>query len=171
MEDATGRKFLNSWTDPFYNEGGALLAAMTEEKKYNLTDLLRHLQEWHESVTKTAPLSFHPEARARLWGAALAKIADHYHDIGRNDKALFFMSAAWNLSKYPIFAYNVALLSAEAGDLKHAQTLLETYLAEYRNVLTSPSLRLVNPDITIGELDDLAKSARARLAAIKFDLE
>jgi hypothetical protein len=152
-------------------EAGALLAVMTEEEKSNFTDLLRHLQEWYESVAEKGPISFHPEARAGLWGIALAKIAEHYRDIGRNDKALFFTSAAWNLSKYPIFAYNVAVLSTEAGDLKHAQTLLEIYLAEYGNVLTSPSLRLMNPEITAEELEDLAKSARARLAAIKSQLE
>lgn len=156
---------------PPSSEAGALLAVMTEEEKSNFTDLLRHLQEWHESIAEKGPLSFHPEARACLWGVALAKIADHYRGIGRNDKALFFMSAAWNLSKYPVFAYNVAVLSMEAGDLKHAQTLIEIYLAEYRNVLTSTSLRLMNPDITVGELEDLAISARARLAAIKSQLE
>jgi hypothetical protein len=148
-------------------EAGALLEAMTEEEKYNFTDLLRNLQEWHESVMEKGSLSFHPEARARLWGIALAKIADHYHEIGLNDKALFFMSTAWNLSRYPVFAFNVAVLSTEAGDLKNARTLLETYLAEYRNILTSPSLMLMNPNITLDELEDLAKSARARLTAIK----
>jgi hypothetical protein len=156
---------------PPSSEAGALLTVMTEEDKSNFADLLRHLQEWHESVAEKSPLSFHPEARACLWGVALAKIADHYREIGRNDKAIFFMSAAWNLSKYPIFAYNLAVLSTEAGDLKHAQPLLEVYLAEYRNVLTSPSLRLMEPDITAEELEDLAKSARARLDAIKSQLK
>jgi hypothetical protein len=151
-------------------EAGALLAAMTEEEKTNFIDLLRHLQEWHESVVK-GPLSFHPETRACLWGTALAKIADHYHEIDRNDKALFFMSAAWNLSKYPVFAFNVAVLSMAVGDLKHAQTLLETFLAKYQSVLTTPTLRLVNPDITAGQLEDYAKSARARLAKIKSQLK
>jgi hypothetical protein len=149
-------------------EAGAILAAMTKEEKFNFSDLLRHLQEWHESVAEKSPISFHPEARASLWGAALSKIADHYRDIGQNDKALFFMSAAWNISRYPIFAYNMASWSIEAADERHAKTLLETYLAEYRKVLTTPALRLVNPEITEDELEDLAKSARAWLATIQL---
>jgi hypothetical protein len=158
---------------PPSSEAGALLSAMTEEEKFNFTDHLQHLQEWLESEMETSPdhLSFHPESRARFWGLALAKIADHYVDIGRHDKALYFMSIAWNLSEYPIFAYNLAVLSTGAKDLKHAQILLETYLTEYRNVITNPIFRIMNPHITEGELEDLAKSARARLAAIKSQLE
>jgi hypothetical protein len=151
-------------------EAGAILAVMTEDERFNFSDILQHLQEWHESVAGRSPLNFHPEARESLWGTALAKIADHYRDIKRLDKALFFMSAAWNISKYPIFAYNMALLSIEAGDVKQARTLLQTYLAEYQKVLTSNTLRLVNPDITRDELEDLAKSVRSKLAAIQSHL-
>jgi hypothetical protein len=148
-------------------EAGAILAAMTEEEKFNFNDLLQHLQEWHESVAEKGPISFHPEVRASLWGAALSKIADHFREVGQNHKALFFMSAAWNISKYPIFAYNMALLSIGAADERHAKTLLETYLAEYRKVLTNPALMFVNPEITEDDLEDIAKSARARLATMQ----
>ena len=148
-------------------EAATILSSMTEEEKLNFRDLLGRLQEWHESIAEKGPLSFHPEARASLWGTALAKIADHYREIGRNDRALFFTSAAWNLSRYPVFAYNVAMLSIETGDVIHAKNLLETYLAEYRNVLTSSSLRLVNPEVTADELERLAKSARTKLAALQ----
>jgi tetratricopeptide (TPR) repeat protein len=151
-------------------EAGALQAALTEEEKANFIDLLRHLQEWYDSGSEEGPVSFHPEARAVLWGTALAKIADHYRSIGRNDKALFFLSNAYNLSQHPFFAYNVAMLSAEAGDLKRAQTLLEIFLAHHQNMLTSPLLKLANPDITTGELEDMVKSARATLASIKSRL-
>ena len=146
-------------------EAGALLAAMTDEERLNFADLLRHLQEWHESVAETDQLSFHPEARALLWGAGLAKIADHYREVGRNDEALFFTSAAWKLSRYPVFAFNLAVMSFEAGDVKGARTLFQTYLAEYRNVLTSPSMRLINPNITAEELETLARSARANVSS------
>jgi hypothetical protein len=151
-------------------EAGALLAAMTNEERFNFKDLLRLLQEWHESVVKKGSLNFHPEARASLWGAALGKMADHYLEIGRNDKAMFFLSAAWNISRYPFFAYNMAMLSIGAGDVKHARTLLQTYLAEYQKVLTSPTLMLVNPEITKDDLENAAKSARLKLAAIQSHL-
>lgn len=144
-------------------EAGALLSAMTREEKSNFLSILRHLQEWHESVAEQAPLCFHPEARASYWGTALAKVADHYRETGINDKALFFMSAAWNTSKYPVFAYNAAILSSESGDHKHARALLETYLAEYQQVPKNTSLMLVNPNMTIEELEEMATSARERL--------
>lgn len=148
-------------------EAGAIQAAMTDEEKANFIDLLRHLQEWYDSGSEEGPVSFHPEARALLWGTALAKIADHYHSTNRPDKALFFCSTAYNLSQHPFFAYNVAMLSVAAGDLKRAQTLLETFLAHHQDMLTSPRMRLVSPDITAEELEDMAKSARAKLAWIK----
>jgi hypothetical protein len=151
-------------------EAGALQAVLTEEEKTNFINLLRHLQEWCDSGSEEGPVSFHPQARALLWGAALAKIADHYRSICRNEKALFFVSAAYNLSQHPFFAYNLAMLSAEAGDLKHAQTLLETFLAQHQNMLTSPLLKLVNPDITTKELENMVKSARVTLASIKSQL-
>ncbi|MFI5109175.1 MAG: hypothetical protein ACHP78_10050 [Terriglobales bacterium] len=152
---------------PPSDEAKTILSSMTEEEKLNFNDLLGRLQGWHESVAETHPLHFHPAARASLWGAALAKLADHYREVGENDRALF-MTAAWTLSQYPIFAFNTALLllSVDAGDVIHAGALLQTYLAEYRKVLTSPVLRLVNPEMTEEELEDIAKSARARLAAL-----
>jgi hypothetical protein len=151
------------------DEAKTVLSSMTQEERVNFNDLLRRLQEWHESGAATRPLHFHPEARASLWGAALAKIADHYREIERNERAFFFMMAAWNLSKYPIFAYNAALLSlsVDAEDVFRARTLLQAYLAEYQKVLTSPNLKLVSPEMTERELEDIAKSARVRLAALQ----
>ena len=67
------------------------------------------------------------------------------------------------LSGYPVFAFNLAVMSSEAGDVNGARILFQTYLAEYRNVLTSPTMRLVNPNVTAEELETLARSARARL--------
>jgi hypothetical protein len=151
-------------------EAGAIQAAMTDEEKANFIDLLRHLQEWYDSSSEEGPVSFHPEARALLWGTALAKIADHYHSINRHDKALFFCSTAYNLSRHPFFAYNVAMLSVAAGDLKRAQTLLETFLTHHQDMLTSPRMRLISPDITAEELEDMVKSARAKLVWIKSQL-
>jgi hypothetical protein len=149
-------------------EAEAILTAMTEEEKFNFNNLLQHLQNWHKSVGGIGQLNFHPEVRASLWGTALAKISDHYQDIGQNDRALFFMNAAWNISRYPIFAYKMALLSIEVGNVKHAKKLLKTYLSEYQNVLTSATLMFVNPEITKDELENLAKSARSKLATIQY---
>lgn len=153
---------------PPSEEAKAILSSMTDIEKFNFGDLLSRLQGWHESVAERHPLNFHPEARASLWGTALAKIADHYREVGRNDRALFFMRAAWSLSKYPTFAYNAALLllSVDARDIVTAGALLQTYLTEYRKILTSPVLRLVNPEVTEEELERIAQTARARLAAL-----
>jgi hypothetical protein len=140
---------------------------MMAEEKLNFTSLLQNLQEWHESAEKKGPIRFHADARASLWGAALAKIADHYRGVGRNEKTMFFMSAAWHISKYPIFAYNMALLSMAEGDDEHAKILLETYLAECKKVMKTPVLRLVNPEIREEKLEKLAESARAKLAMIQ----
>jgi hypothetical protein len=79
-----------------------ILSAMTQEEKANFNDLLGHLQAWSESACGTPGLLLHPQARASLWGAALAKMADHFRETGRNDRALFFVGAAWNISKHPL---------------------------------------------------------------------
>jgi tetratricopeptide (TPR) repeat protein len=152
-------------------EASAILAAMTDEEKNNFVDLLRTLQEWYDCGSEEGPVSFHPEARAHIWGTALAKIADHYYSINCHNKALFFSSTAYNLSQHPFFAYNVAMLSVAAGDLKSALTLLQTFLAHYQDMLTNARMRLVSPEITAEELEDMAKSARAKLAWIKSQLE
>jgi len=168
MEDRSG---YGSLIMPPSAEAMALQTALTEEEKSNFIGILQHMQEWYESGTKERPVSFHPEARARFWGLALSKIADHYHDIGRNDKALFFVSSAWNISQHPFFAYNLAMLWVDAGDLKGAQPLLETFLAQHQDMLTSPLLKLVTPDMTEGEVENMAKSARATLASIKSQMK
>lgn len=159
---------------PPSDEAKTILSSMTEEEKLNFNDLLGRLQAWHESIAGTGAslrqgmrgFLLRPEIRACLWGTALAKIADHYREIGRLDRALFFSEAAWNLSRYPIFAYNAALLSQDIGDILRARTLFLTYLAEYRNALANPLLALVNPEVTPDELEQVARSARAKLATI-----
>lgn len=156
---------------PPSSEAAAILAAMTEEEKVNFSELLRHLQEWLESSAEKQSVKFHPEARAVFWGTAFAKIADHYRDINRNEKALFFTNIAWNLSRYPVFAYNKALFLIAAGDFRSAKTLLETYLAEYRKVLTNPLLTVVNPEMTEEKLEKLAGSARAKIIALESQSE
>jgi hypothetical protein len=87
-------------------EAGAILAAMSEDEKVDFSELLRHLQEELEShAEKDQSVKVHFEVRAAFWGIAFGKIADHYHDIGHDDKAMFFASTAWNVSKFPIFAF------------------------------------------------------------------
>jgi HAMP domain-containing protein len=148
-------------------EAQIILSSMTEEENLNFRGLLGCAQEWHESVLEQRPLLFHPEGRAALWGAALSKIADHYHEIGRNDKALFFTETAWNLSKYPVFAYNAAVLRRESGDLIQAAQLFHAYLETYPGLMKSYTLMLVNPEVTANELEEMARVARARLSAMK----
>lgn len=147
-------------------EAAEIFSSMTREEKVNFTDLLGRLQEWHEGVVERGPLSFHPKARASLWGAALGKIADHYHETGQNDRALFFATAAWNISKYPSFAYNAGVLASEEGESARGKQFLQTYLDEYPEVLTNPILRLVEPTVTADELEHRAEAARAKLAKL-----
>jgi hypothetical protein len=52
------------------------------------------------------------------------------------------------------------------GDVADGRSLLEAYLDGYPEVLTSPALRLVNPEVTTDELESLAERAKARLAAL-----
>jgi hypothetical protein len=139
---------------------------MTQVEQVNFRDLLRRLQEGYESEAQEGALSFHPDARARLWGVALAKIADHYRETGRNDRALFFTNAAWILSKYPVFAYNAGILSIEAGDTDRGKQFLKTYLDEYSSILTSRIFELVAPEVTPDELERLAETARYKLASL-----
>lgn len=144
-----------------------LLSFMSDDEKYNFNDLLKRLQDWHESAASRRALTFHPEARAVLWGVALAKIADHYREIRRTQRALLFAEAAWDISRYPVFAYNSAGLYADLGDLSQAKRMLQVFLAEYRSILGSPSFMLGNSSITINELEEMASSARTRLLAMQ----
>jgi len=98
---------------------------------------------------------------------ALAKIADHYRETGENDRALFFTNAAWILSTYPVFALNAGMLSIEAGDTDRGKQFLNTYLATYPTILSSPTFMLVDPEITSDELERLAETARDKLAAMQ----
>ena len=148
-------------------EAEAIASSMTQIEQVNFRDLLRRLQEWHESEAQKGPLRFHPDARARLWGVALPKIADHYREIEQNDRALFFTNAAWILSKYPVFAFNAGILSIEVGDTDRGRQFLKTYLDEYSNILTTRIFELVAPEVTPDELERLAETARYKLAALQ----
>lgn len=147
-------------------EAEAIASSMTQVEEVNFRDLLRRLQEGYEGEAQKGPLSFHPDARASLWGVALAKIADHYRETEQNDRALFFANAAWLLSKYPVFAYNAGILSIEVGDIDRGKQYLKTYLDEYSSILTSRLFELVAPEVTPDELERLAESARHKLAAL-----
>ena len=170
LNSSQNKERTGDWDDygtlskPPSDEANAFLSSMTGEEKLNFHSLLGLLQE-----SVPAGMILHPEARASLWGAALAKIADHYRATGRNDRALLFMETAWSLSKYPVFAFNAALLSLSVNpaDVTHARTLLQTYLAEYQNVLAKPVLMLVNPEFTATQLEDVAMFAREELAALQ----
>jgi hypothetical protein len=148
------------------DEAKALQRTMSEEEKVNLEGLLAHLQVQQDAAASTPGLLLHPDARASLWGAALANIADHYREMGDNERALFFVGAAWNISHHPIFAYNTALLSLNVGDVVRAKNLLQVYIGQYRNVLKNPTLMLAFPGVTSDELERLATSAESRLADI-----
>ena len=142
-----------------------ILAAMTTDEKLNLHDVLKDLQRRMETISKTPGLLLHPEVRSGLWGKAIAKVSDHYYEVGNYDRALFLMEAAWNLSKYPLFAVHTALLKAQAGHLAQAKGLLENYLAEYRNV-RSATMNSVYPFISESQLESVTRSAGVTHAAI-----
>ncbi len=145
----------------------SILTSMTEEERSNFDDALAHLQKWYDSTAgDKGPVSFHPEGRAVLWGTALAKIADHFHQIGRDDRALFFTDSAWKLSKYPVFAFNAGILSMALGDHVKAKRLLVAYLNEYQKVLATSSFQLIDSKITTNELERMAQNARTRLSAL-----
>lgn len=141
-----------------------ILSGMTEEEKSNFQDLLGRLEGWLESGSDRPGLLFHPEARAALWGAALAKLADHFHEVSQNQRALFFMGAAWNISEYPVFAFNAALLCLSCSDPPRARSLFGAYLSGYKNVMGNDSMRLIDPTITAEKLEAIASTARNRLA-------
>ena len=153
---------------PPSSKAEAFLADMTEEERSNFRDLLQHIQQWYDSNAGESPLRFHPEIRARFWGGSLAKIADHYRETGRYRRSLFFTRAAWNIYRHPMFAYNMASMFINSGDLNHAIIMLQTYLAEYQNVQTDNEAVMYGaPVITKEELEDMAKSARSKLAVIQ----
>jgi hypothetical protein len=155
-------------------EAAATLAMMSEEDKMNFRELLRRLQEWLEShAENNQSVKVHSEGRGAFWGIAFGKIADHYRDIGRDDKAMFFASTAWNVSKFPVFAFNTGLFAFLAEDYERARTLLQTYLSEYRKILTDPKWntfwKSTGVEWTEDELEKLAESARAKIAAIDME--
>jgi hypothetical protein len=151
---------------PPSDEASTILLAMTDEERRNFNDLLDQLQKWHERAARTPGLLLHPEARACLWGAALAQIADYFRGIEQNRRALFFAGAAWNISKYPVFAFNTALLSFNEGDIRRAGNLLQKYLDCYKDIPKSATMRLVDPTITIEQLEALAETALAQIKAL-----
>jgi len=67
-------------------EAGAIVTAMNAEERYNFNEILRLLQEGLETTAGVGRLGIHPDARASLWGTALSKMSDHYHEIGGYDK-------------------------------------------------------------------------------------
>jgi hypothetical protein len=145
----------------------AILTSMTKEERLNFDDALAHVQKWYDSgAGAQGPVSFHPEGRAALWGAALAKIADHFHHTGRDDRAFFFTDAAWKVSKYPVFAFNAGILSMAQGDYVKARSLLLAYLDGYQKVLATSSFQLIDSKITAENLELMAQNAQERLTAL-----
>lgn len=151
---------------PPSNEANNLLSPMTETEKSWFTGLLEHAQKWHESEVGQAGLIFHPEARTAMWALALSKIADRYHESSDCQRALFFADAAWKLSRYPVFAFNTAVLHMALEQEEAAKPLLYSYLAEYKNIHSNSVWQFINPAITSEQLEKLADSARVRLTAI-----
>jgi len=139
---------------------------MTDMEKSWFTDLLERAQKWHECAAGQTGLIFHPEARTAMWAVALSKIADGYHQSNNCEKALFFANAAWRLSKYPVFAFNAAVLHMALDQGDAARPLLYSYLAEYKNIHSNSVWEFIDPAITSEQLDKLADSARVRLTAI-----
>lgn len=151
---------------PPSDEAMEIFARMNQEERLNLHDLLSSLQLRAETISKTPGILLHPSARASLWGQALARIGDHYHEVGNRERTLFFTGSAWNLSRYPIFGVQLALLLLTIGDVDGAKLLLESYLVEYPTSRQN-SFLIVNPFITDTQLQYLSARVRERLAAIE----
>jgi len=148
-------------------EAEVILELMSTDERSNFNDILARLQDWREKSAGQSGIIFHPEARGCLWGLALAKLAEHYMEKHLTERALFFMGAAWTISKYPVFANNAALLSISVGDNVRAKNLLQGFLSNYKAVPETQTFRLIEHQITLDELEAIAISARARLAAIE----
>jgi hypothetical protein len=153
---------------PPSEEARAIVSSFPEEDRVKFTNLLGQLQTLAESFFKIAGVPLHPETRADLWGAALREIGDEYLKSGRSDKTLFFTEAAWKVSEYPLFAYNAGILRSAMEDVFNAKPLLETYLSEYRFIQPSSSPMSVDPEVTVDELKDAARTALAELIAFKI---
>ena len=144
----------------------SVLDRMTTEERFNLTDLLKRLQGWYGTDSEGREVRFHPEMRGVLWGMALAKLADHFRGAGNNKRALFFMESAWNVCRYPVFAWNAALLAIELQESTILERFLHSYLAEYPTALSNQLFTLIDPELSREKLDDYAASARAILSSL-----
>jgi hypothetical protein len=151
---------------PPSHEAKMLLGRLTEKDRGGLLELLELLQADLEQGSNNAGVNLHPEARACLWGLSLAKLGDVYGEANSAEKASFFMTAAWNISRYPIFANNAALLAIANGETQRAKGLLEDYLSSYKSALANQMFTLIDPNQSAEELERLARSAELRLAAI-----
>jgi hypothetical protein len=78
------------------------------------------------------------------------------------------MNPAWEVSHYPLFANNAALLSIATGEIDRVKNLLESFLNEYKNVLKNEVfVAIIGRAVTPATLENLAMSARKRLLAIE----
>jgi hypothetical protein len=145
------------------NDAKAIASLMTDEERANFNALLARLQQWHEGAAGNGSVKFHPEARALLWSSALAKIADHYQEIKQYERGYFFANAAWTLSRYPLFAFNAGLHSIQIGEIDRGKQFLNLFLDTYKSITTTPTFRLVDPDVNTDQLEDLAQKARSKL--------
>ncbi len=135
---------------------------MSAEDRLNFDGLLS--RAFHQSPD----VSFHPEMRAAFWGIALNKLADHYIEMDQTETALFYVNAAWTVSKYPVFANNAAILAIAAGDIARAKVFLLEFLRDYHNTFQQAAFGPITPSsFTVNDLDGLVAGARRRLAAIE----
>ena len=149
-------------------EAGEFRDHMSGEDKRAFNDLLMRLQKWYEKGAGTAEISFHPESRACMWGLSLSKIADAYREAGNMERAAVYMTAAWKISSYPLFANNAAQLYLAVGDLTLAKELTEAFLDDYRSALDNQGFcTIIGDQVSPKELDALVANARERLSAIE----
>jgi hypothetical protein len=148
-------------------EAATIFRSITEVERTNLKGLLKCAQKSYESAGQQGPITFHPEARSALWGAALSKLADHFREEGNITRALFFALAAWNISKHPIYAYNSGILARSLGDLEESKRLLNIYLDGYQSIAGTVMCALGTPEFTANDFERLAGTARRRLVELK----
>jgi hypothetical protein len=102
-----------------------ILRSLNEEERVNFKGLLNCAQEWYESAGRQGPISFHPDARASLWGAALSKLADHYLENDQTGRAFFFSLSAWSISTNSVHAYNSGIVAIALGNVVEGKSLLQ----------------------------------------------
>ncbi len=140
---------------------------MTTTDKSTFDEFLARFQWEQQKKHGDRGMALHPEARACVWGLSFFKIADVHRAAQDSQGALYYTLAAWETSRYPIYANNAALLCIAAGDNSRAKELLLAFVDQYKASLRNSVFKMVMGDgIPPQVLENVAVSARKRISAI-----